>query len=202
MATDIGKPSYETRKNHSHWRLWLWALLLLTPLPARCQLEPGEVSVNYAQLRANSSGTGGAFDAKGLNVSIAWNANPRLSFVVDAGGHHFQNQGPGVDAKLLTFTGGPRLSWPRERNRWIPFAQVLLGVGRVRATSSTQTAAENGFVMLAGGGVNSRLWTHLEVRVVEVDYLLTRFARVTGSPGIQNDIRVSTGLVLRFGRRY
>ena len=48
------------------------------------------------------------------------------------------------------------------------------------------------------GGVDARVQTHLAIRCVEVDYLMTRYDRTVGTPGIQNDVRISTGLVFRF----
>jgi hypothetical protein len=31
--------------------------------------------------------------------------------------------------------------------------------------------------------------------------MMTRFVRVTGTPGTQNDIRTSAGVILHFGRK-
>jgi hypothetical protein len=52
--------------------------------------------------------------------------------------------------------------------------------------------------MIVGGGVDARVQTHFSIRILEVDYLMTRFERTVNTPGYQNNVRVSTGIVFRF----
>ena len=196
---------------------WLWGLcglLTLIPSPAACQivrqLLPNEISLDYAYLRSTSSGTGGSFNTNGASASAAWNLKPQLSFwgikprlslVGDLGGYHFGSQYQGVDGRLLTYTAGPRMTLFNESGRWKPFGQFLLGGGRVSGSTSSLTAAENGFVLIVGGGLNSRFRSYMDIRIIEVSYMMTRFVRVTGTPGTQNDIRASAGVVFHFGRK-
>jgi outer membrane immunogenic protein len=201
MLTHASRTACRNKNRSYFWWLGLWGLLALVPLPARCQIIPSEVSLNYSYLRANSSGTGGSFNANGASASAAWKIRSRLSIVADFGGYHFGSQFQGVDGRLLTYTFGPRITLPEYRGRWIPFGQLLLGAGRVSGTVGSLTAAENGFVMLAGGGLNARFRERLTIRVIEINYLMTRFVRVTDTPGTQNDIRVSSGLIFHFGRK-
>ena len=49
--------------------------------------------------------------------------------------------------------------------------------------------------MAAGGGADVTLTRHVSLRAIEVDYLLTRFDSAS-----QNNFRLQTGLVWRFGR--
>ena len=49
--------------------------------------------------------------------------------------------------------------------------------------------------MAMGGGLDVKLTRSLAFRVLQADYLLTRFGGVT-----QNNARLTTGLVYRFGR--
>jgi hypothetical protein len=60
-------------------------------------------------------------------------------------------------------------------------------------------AGENGFAMAIGGGLDVPFHRHFALRVVQADYLLTRFDSVTGSPAKQNSARISAGVVIRFG---
>ena len=46
--------------------------------------------------------------------------------------------------------------------------------------------------------MDARIQTHFSIRIVEADYLMTRYDRVVGTPGYQNDLRISTGVVFRF----
>ena len=202
------------KKSRLSWLLALCGSSILIPTPAMCQsvrqLLPNEVSLDYAYLRSISSGTGGSFNTNGASASAAWslkpqlgfwNIKPRLSLVADLGGYHFGSQNQGVDGRLFTYAAGPRMSLFKESGRWTPFGQLLLGGGRVSGSTSGLTAAENGFVLIAGGGLNSRFRSRMDIRVIEVNYMMTRFVRVTGTPGTQNDIRVSAGVVLHFGRK-
>jgi hypothetical protein len=64
-----------------------------------------------------------------------------------------------------------------------------------------ESASANGFALIAGGGADWRVLPRLAVRVFEADYLMTRVSRLTNTPGIQKDVRLSAGLVVYFGRR-
>jgi hypothetical protein len=54
--------------------------------------------------------------------------------------------------------------------------------------------------MTAGGGIDLKIHRHLAIRIVQGEYLMTRFADLsTGDRDTQNDIRLSSGLVFGFG---
>ena len=214
MQTNMASRTNKKKRSRLSWLLALCGSLILIPTPARCQivrqLLPNEVSVDYAYLRSISSGPGGSFNTNGASASAVWNLKPQLSFwnvkprlslVADLGGYHFGSQYQGVDGRLLTYTAGPRMTFFKESRRWTPFGQLLLGGGRVSGSTTGLTAAENGFVLIVGGGLNSRFRPYMDIRVIEVNYMMTRFVRVTGTPGTQNDIRASAGVVFHFGRK-
>jgi len=183
--------------------LLCFCLLLFVLLPplAWGQESQFDLAGHYSFLRAGPSGGAGSFNANGGSVSATWHATPWLGVAADFGGYNFGGQPQGVDGHLLTYTIGPRISSPREWGRWTPFGQLLLGGARVSGNLNGQSAGENGFALIAGGGADLRLNSHLALRVVQIDYLMTRFNRVNNTPGIQNDFRISTGVVLRFDRR-
>ena len=47
--------------------------------------------------------------------------------------------------------------------------------------------------MTAGGGVDWNATTHIGIRLIQAEYLMTRFASET-----QNNARISAGVVFRF----
>jgi hypothetical protein len=53
--------------------------------------------------------------------------------------------------------------------------------------------------MAIGGGLEVPFHRHFALRVVQTDYLRTRFDSVTDSPVIQNSMRISAGVVIPFG---
>ena len=55
--------------------------------------------------------------------------------------------------------------------------------------------------MAAGGGLDIPFGRHLAIRALQAEYVLTRFDRSDGSSATQNNLRVSTGIVFRFGGR-
>jgi hypothetical protein len=79
--------------------------------------------------------------------------------------------------------------------------QILAGGGRLNASSSGISAGENSFAIAVGGGLDLTIRHRLAIRVIETDYLLTRFAHPDGTSASQNNVRISTGLVFRFGAR-
>jgi outer membrane protein OmpA-like peptidoglycan-associated protein len=58
--------------------------------------------------------------------------------------------------------------------------------------------------MTAGGGLDLKVHRNVAIRLVQAEYLLTRFkdpASTTGARGTQNNVRISTGVVFRLGTR-
>jgi opacity protein-like surface antigen len=153
----------------------------------------------------------------GGSTSIAFNLNRTLGLVGDFGGYdasELQLTGAGANPARVadasgtayTFMAGPRLSF--RHDRITPFVQVLFGgVHASQVTLSnctgalcTPLASENAFAMTAGGGLDLKIHRHLAIRIVQAEYLMTRFGDpTTGIRESQNDIRLSSGLVFGFG---
>jgi Outer membrane protein beta-barrel domain len=195
MISDNCMMNRSTGKNR--WPI-LFALLAFSPLSARCQDQKVEVSTDYSYLRANPAGSGGSFNASGGSATAVWNAVPHLGLVADFGGYQFGGQPAGVDAHMLTYTFGPRFSLRSDHGLLHPFGEFLIGGATLTANLGGQPARENGLAVIAGVGVDAHVQTHFSVRIVEVDYLMTRFDRTTNTPSYQNDVRISTGIVFRF----
>jgi outer membrane protein OmpA-like peptidoglycan-associated protein len=176
--------------------------------------------MGYSYLRAVPSLTAGnrLMWLNGGSTSIAFNLNRYLGLVGDFGGYNETRIllttgnppsaiGPAqavTAGTVFTYLGGPRLSF-RKFDRVTPFAQVLFGGIRASQEAICKSCApllpvENAFAMTAGGGLDIRVHHHLAIRIVQAEYLMTRFEDLdTGTNALQNDIRLSTGIVLRFG---
>jgi opacity protein-like surface antigen len=179
-----------------------------------------ELFLGYSYLRAVPTPTTGnrLVWLNGGSTSVAFNVNRYLGIVGDFGGFNdsrleFRSAGaPSTvmdsSGTVFTYLLGPRLSY-RRYDRFTPFAQVLFGgihASEVTLSSGctgagcTLLPSENSFALTAGGGLDFRLRHHLSLRLVQAEYLMTRFENLnTGSTGTQNDLRLSTGLVFRFG---
>jgi outer membrane protein OmpA-like peptidoglycan-associated protein len=54
--------------------------------------------------------------------------------------------------------------------------------------------------MTAGGGLDIKVRQHFAIRIIQAEYLMTRFDDFnTGAAATQNDMRLSSGIVFRFG---
>jgi hypothetical protein len=153
----------------------------------------------------------------GGSASVAFNVNRHLGLVADFGAYtNSQMQFTGAytstvdvnnsNVAVLTYLFGPRYSF-RNYDRITPFAQVLFGGVRANlvtltgcTSSCTLLPAQDSFSMTAGGGLDLRVHRHFAIRIIQAEYLMTRFASyTTGTTGAQNDMRLSAGLVYRFG---
>lgn len=179
---------------------WCWLAK-----PARAQEAPAlvpqfEVSGAYSYIRANPANSNGGFNLNGGSASLSYNFTDRYAAVGEFGAGQFSGLPSGLSSTMYTYLFGPRVSF-RKSSRVTPFAQALLGGGRLTGSSSGVNAGENGFAMALGGGVDVSLGSHFAIRAVQADYLLTRFASVAGASATQNNVRVSAGLIFRFGSR-
>jgi hypothetical protein len=159
-----------------------------------------EASGTYSYVRANAANSGGGYNLNGGSASFAYNFSDRFALVADGGIYRFGGLPSGIDSTMDTYLFGPRYTF-RKVSRLTPFAEALLGGGRLNASSGGISAGENGFSMAIGGGLDWPLRRRFSIRLVEADYLLTRFDRVTGASATQNNVRISAGLVFRFGSK-
>jgi outer membrane protein OmpA-like peptidoglycan-associated protein/opacity protein-like surface antigen len=154
-------------------------------------------------------------DLQGGDANIAFNLNHYLGLVGDFAGYHAdtltfnQTGGPsrdvGANGTAFTYMGGPRLSY--RRPRFTLFAQALFGDANARAVtisgctgspSCTPLPSENSFAMALGGGLDLNLSRHFAFRLIQAEYLMTRFmdpSSAAGTTGIRNNVRLSSGIV-------
>ena len=182
-----------------------------------------ELFLGYSYLRAvpNLAAGNRLVWLNGGSTSVAFNLNRYLGVVGDFGGFDDTQLRLGgtagiasavVDSSgtVFTYLLGPRLSY-RNSSRVTPFAQLLFGAihaSDVTISSSTGCTgagctpllSETSFAMTAGGGVDLRIHHHLAIRLIQAEYLMTRFDSLTsGTSASQNDVRLSSGIVFRFG---
>lgn len=177
--------------------------------------------LGYSYLRATPTLASGnrMMWLNGGSTSLAFNFNRYLAVVGDFGGFRdseLRLSGTGgnpssvVDSSgsVYTYLAGPRLSFFKN-DRLTPFAQALFGGVHASdvtlsscpaGSSCTLLPVENKFAMTAGGGLDIRVHRHFAIRLVQAEYLMTRFEDLdTGKSVRQDDMRLSSGIVLRFG---
>lgn len=141
-----------------------------------------------------------AFNSYGGSGSFGWNANSWFGLAAEVGDVTFGRNvnGNSVHGNLATFLAGPRLSL-RRFDYFVPFAEFLLG-GAHSGVPMTGASGQSAFALAAGGGVDVALTRNIAWRFAQIDYLMTNFSGPSlGGNGRQNNLRLGTGIVLRFG---
>jgi hypothetical protein len=174
--------------------------LLLFCLRGAAQVPNGNVFFGYSFFNTDLSSVDRA-NANGWEASIEGKIIPFLGFVADFDQHYgsqnFPGSCPGPLLCLITpvndsftetnFLFGPRVSVPVGKFR--PFAEALFGGAHVNVNS---VGSDTSFATAIGGGLDYKIIRPIAWRV-EGDYVRTSFFGAT-----QNNVRISTGIVLRF----
>jgi hypothetical protein len=157
-------------------RLFL-SLLILILVPMRGTAQRAEIfgGVQYTHLQPS-------YNALGWNLAVTGNFKHFLGITGDFSGAYNSN----VD--FHSYTVGPVLSARLPVVQ--PFVHALFG-GATLSVSGTSTTD---FAMLVGGGLDIGLRRGIAIRLIQADWLSTRFGgAVNNSQG-----RASAGLVLKF----
>jgi opacity protein-like surface antigen len=185
------------------------ALTLALPLIAQAQ-EASRVEVfgGYSYMRLEDQNIDGQDrDLNGYNVSGAITIFKKsIALKGDVSGHFgdlLTNVTPRTDLGQTLFLFGPQFRL-RNGSRIQPFAHALFGVARVKLENDAVPGdiTDTGFAFALGGGVDVKgLGSKLAVRLVQADYVRTKLDLVnSGNSTSSNNIRISTGIVLRFGK--
>jgi opacity protein-like surface antigen len=205
-----GMHTMRTLFSNKTFRAWLarcLALLLLalaSSVPALAQWSPYntpayELSGSFSYVRARSNNSGG-FNLLGGSGEFTYNVRQWFALTADGGGYRFRGLPTGVNSTIYTYAAGPRVTF-RNYRRITPFVQALIGGARLTASSNNVSAGENSVVMLAGGGVDVPVSQRIAIRPIQADYMLTRFGLTNGTTAPQHNLRLSAGIVFRFGER-
>jgi hypothetical protein len=186
------------------------ALTLALPVIAQAQeATRTEFFAGYSYMRLADNPNTQDRDLNGYNVSGAVTIFKKsLAIKADVSGHYgnvLVSITPRTDQNQTLFLAGPQYSLtkiPRIR----PFAHALFGVGRLKVRNDAIGLADftdTEFAFAAGGGVDLKtpLGGKIAVRLFQADFVRTRldFTR-SGNSNSSNNYRISTGIVLRFGK--
>ena len=185
-------------------RVGLWLLLPVSLLAQTSGTPQGEMYTGYSFVRIEGS------NLHGWNLAPSGNINDNLAIVGDFAGHYSsESETIGAaestsDLTLHSLMAGFRVT-DRSLGAMSPFAHSLFGMTRVNADFTvsqpgvpTSTATNNvtGFSAAFGGGLDIGMSPGVAFRLFQADYLVIR------SDGFKHEgVRVSTGLVWRFGQR-
>jgi hypothetical protein len=197
----------------------LLALLLLASGTLFAQDLPKSdlyLGYSFARVSPQTSGVGG-IDLHGGSFSVSWNARRHFGLVADFGGYHGAKTFPAIlaagspqvaaaaltnnlDGTIYTYMFGPRFTYRNSENsqRVTPFVQVLFGGAHASADILGTSSSQNTFAMSAGGGFDVKLVDRVSWRLVQAEFLLTRFDETGAGRVSQHNARISTGIVFHF----
>jgi opacity protein-like surface antigen len=187
------------------------ALALALPVIAQAQEAPRvQVFGGYSYMRLEDSGVDGLDrDLNGYNVSGAFTVLKKsLAIKADVSGHfgNLSNILPTTtDLRQDMFLFGPQFTL-RKSQRFQPFAHALFGFARQKISNDVISGdiTDTAFAFAIGGGVDIKaLSSKLSLRMVQADFVRTQLGLLSGVNGDStgsNNLRISTGLVVRFGK--
>ncbi|HUN61698.1 MAG TPA: OmpA family protein [Candidatus Sulfotelmatobacter sp.] len=151
------------------------------------------------------------FNNYGATGSFTYNATKWLGLTAEIGGFYFTRSiyaAPtatgaynleSVSGSQQSYMFGPRINF-RHFAHFVPFGEVLFGAARTGVQLTGNNNSQSSFGLLAGGGLDAVLFKNFAWRVFEADYYMTNFTGPLLNPnGRQNNFRIGTGVVLRWG---
>ena len=126
-----------------------------------------------------------SFNAVGWNASLTGNFKHVLGITADFGGVYKSRH---VDSSVYTYTVGPVLTARLPVVQ--PFVHALFGGAR----ASSGGVTDNAFAMFLGGGLDLGFRKGIGFRLVQADWLMTKFADQTQD----RQGRVSAGILIKF----
>ena len=158
-----------------------------------------------------------ALNCAGGGGTLAYNFSSLIGIAADLGGCKiFSNAyglGNTVDGNEFTYLFGPRLTY-RSGSRFEPFVEVNFGGMRISLTCNSsaltcvnatggRTFSKNAFALTAGGGFQVKLSHKFSLRLVQAEYLYTRFGNncalaVCSNNNSQNSFRLKSGIVINW----
>jgi hypothetical protein len=167
--------------------LLLAVLVMLTSALALSQDVPKwEVFGGYSYLRVNPGFGADGVDTSGWEAAANYNISHSWGLKADVSGHYCCD-----GEHMHNFLFGPQFAFRSQDNKWTVFAHGLIG-----ASHADSIVSDTSVAWAAGGGFDWYFHNNVGWRVAQVDYLGTHFLDDT-----QSNVRVSTGVVFRFGKR-
>jgi hypothetical protein len=169
---------------------WLFAMILFLGVKAIAQDAPKvEVFGGYSHFLSDISNTSSHLGGGG--VAVTENLNNWFGGTIDVGAQWGVQNGFNVNTQQFMY--GPAVAY-RQRSPFTPFGHILLGA--IRGSQGFAGISQSAIKIAAafGGGVDLKISKQVSIRAIQADYLMSRFMNTR-----QNNLRLSAGLVLKFG---
>ena len=194
--------------------LLVLGMVALLPASLRAQQQKAshseiDLALTYTAQHGSVSG-GGSFWAQGGGAELSASAYHGLGVAANVTSTRVTSiNSSGVNLTLVAATFGPRYTWSHplaaKSGAW-PVRQLNLfgealigeanGVDSVFPSAQGAQSSSNSFALRLGGGADITLTHHLAIRIVEASWLRTQLPN--GGSNVQNNLQLSSGIVLRF----
>jgi len=159
-----------------------------------------------------------SLNCAGGGGTLAYNLTSMFGIAADLGGCKiFGNTlglGNTISGSQFTYLFGPRLTF-RNFGKFQPFFELNFGGDRAAltcqstavkclTTAGSGTYSKNAFAMTVGGGFDVKINKKLAIRLIQAEYLYTRFgnncaAQICNNNNNQNNFRLKSGIVISWG---
>ncbi|HWY57902.1 MAG TPA: outer membrane beta-barrel protein [Terriglobales bacterium] len=155
-----------------------------------------------------------SFNCAGGGGTFAYNFTSLLGIAADLGGcKYFGETVPALSSKLsgtdFTYMFGPRFTF-RSASAFRPFFEVNFGGNRLSLSCNSGTPCsgitytKDAFALTAGGGFDIKLSKKFALRLIQAEYLYTRFGNscqfaLCSDNNNQNSFRLKSGIVIGWG---
>ena len=163
------------------------------------QVPAMEIGLGYTFLHANAPpGQCGCFSLNGGSLTWVVNMPRGFSIVGDfTGAHASKVNGTDQNIGLFDFVFGPR--YTLRKHRYQPYVEGLVG-GSDELSNYAYVSNVTALAVQAGVGLNTTLNRYIAFNIFEADYIYSQLPNGVND-NYQNDLRIRTGIVFRFGPR-
>jgi hypothetical protein len=180
----------------------LVAVFTLVSASAAQQPHPVTIGASYTYVHSNILPGCNCFSMNGGELELGVGLSHHFDAIGEAGATHRGGLTPdGYSLTQITYAFGLRY-FPSPRARLRLFGESLFGGAHALGSLAPGNAiggSSNAIAFLTGGGAALRLNRSFELQPARIDYELTTFDN--GQANRQNDIRLSAGVLYRFGAR-
>ena len=161
-----------------------------------------------------------SFNCAGGGGTFTYNATRALGIGADLGACKFFGDtiglGNSINGYQFTYLFGPRIIF-RNHSPLTPFFDVQFGADKLSASCKNSAAtcltlagsgtySKNAFALTAGGGLDFKLSRKFSLRLIQAEYLYTRFGNSCALPvcsnnNNQNSFRLKSGIVVAWGSK-
>jgi outer membrane immunogenic protein len=165
----------------------------------------GDAALTYHWVHTNAppSGGCGCFGLNGGGVSGSWRLNHQWALVAEISAEYAGSAlSTGRSLTLTSYQAGARYHlpplWKHASHGPQPFAQLLAGAAHANGKVAGDGDGSYAFAVRMGGGIDVPVSSLFAVRVIQIDYDLTKFAN--GVNDRQNNLLLGAGVVFRWSR--